>query len=95
MLPTAILTIAHSSRRTPTLAAAPASRAGATATTPPSAFATCRNSGYLRAIATAENRTDSTDAHQAVVETGPQTEPERDAAAPTTPAPHRCRRFHV
>ncbi|TKK86849.1 hypothetical protein FDA94_20545 [Herbidospora galbida] len=95
MLPSAILTIAPSSRPPLILAAARASRAGTPATAPPSASATCRNDGFIRATPTADRRADTSDAHQSVTETGPQTVPERDLAARATFAPHRCRRFHT
>ncbi|NAS25108.1 hypothetical protein GT755_25925 [Herbidospora sp. NEAU-GS84] len=88
MLPTAILTIAPSSRRTPVLAVVHARKAGVPATTPP-------NGGYVRATPATDRRGDSADAHQAAAEAGPETVPERDAAAPATFAPHRCRRFPV
>lgn len=88
MLPTAILTIAPSSRRTPLFAVRHARTSGVPATTPPTG-------GYLRATPVTDRRGDSADAHQAVTETGPETVPERDAAAPATFAPHRCRRLHV
>ncbi|WP_030457088.1 hypothetical protein [Herbidospora cretacea] len=84
MLPTAILTIAPSSRRTPLFAVIHARTAGVPATTPPTG-------GYLRATPATNGRGDSADAHQAVAETVP----ERDATAPATFAPHRCRRLHV
>ncbi|WP_062431064.1 hypothetical protein [Herbidospora daliensis] len=84
MLPSAILTIAPSSRRAPALVVTHATSADTSAT-----------GDYLRDTVPEDAPDDSADAHQAVTEPGPRTAPARGVAAPATSALHRCRRLHV